>query len=299
MQRTALVVGVANQRSLAWSSALALLRGDFDHVIVTYQNERFQNSIEKMVLKENKDNGLKSGSSTAVPKLISCLSCEVANESEVHSLFDERIPSLLHDRAISLHDRLNLNMNMKLDAMVHCVAYAPADAMKSAFDLPFLNTTKESFEIAHSISSHSLITLSKHALPLLSCEGDDESVERSPSITALTYLGSSRAVQNYNVMGPAKASLEASVRGLALELSPPPHSIRVNAVSAGPVNTLAARGIRNFGEMKHEAEERSFLKRSVTGDEVGNLVEFVAGSRASGVTGQVLFCDGGYSSFGG
>jgi enoyl-[acyl-carrier protein] reductase I len=100
-------------------------------------------------------------------------------------------------------------------------------------------------------------------------------------------------------MGPAKASLEACMRGLALEISPPPHCIRVNAVSAGPINSLAARGIRDFNEMRKEARENSFLKRSVTGEEVGNMVEFVAGSRASGMTGQVLFCDGGYSSFGG
>jgi len=84
-----------------------------------------------------------------------------------------------------------------------------------------------------------------------------------------------------------------------MEISPPPHKIRVNAISAGPVNTLAARGIRDFNGLKHEAEERSFLKRSVTAEEVGSMVEFIAGNRASGVTGQVLFCDGGYSSYGG
>lgn len=290
MQRTALVIGVANQRSIAWSSALALLRGEFDHVIVTYQNERFQKSIERMVSDQN-DHSKKIATPGSIPKFMSSLPCDVSgNCSDLHSLFKERIPALLHERG----------QELKLDAMIHSIAFAPAEAMKSKYDLPLLNTTKEAFEIAHDISAHSLLNLSKHALPLLSRQEDvNYGASRSPSITCLTYLGSSRAVRNYNVMGPAKASLEACMRGLAMELSPPPHCVRVNAVSAGPINSLAARGIRNFNEMKNDAEEKSFLKRSVTGEEVGNMVEFVAGSRASGVTGQVLFCDGGYSSFGG
>lgn len=295
------MIGVANQRSLAWSSALALLRGEFDHVIVTYQNERFQPSIERMISKQNdsmkKIQEESQSSASAAPKFMSSLPCDVMNEVEVESVFNERIPSLLTDAG-------DANVTVKLDALVHCVAYAPPEAMKSARDFALLNTSKEAFEMAHSISSHSLLNMSKHALPLLSCQGDayandSQNIQRYPSITALTYLGASRAVRNYNIMGPAKASLEACVRGLALELSPPPHNIRVNAVSAGPVNTLAARGIRNFNEMKCEAEERSFLKRSVTAEEVGNMVGFVAGSQASGVTGNILFCDGGYHAFGG
>lgn len=295
MQRTALVVGVANHRSLAWSSALALLQGEFNHVIVTYQNERFKKTIQKMVSDQN-DHLKKICAPLKIPKHISCLPCDVSDsESELRLLFEEKIPSLLHGR----NREISANpCSLKLDAMVHSIAFAPTDSMKSSHELPLLNTGKEDFEIAHSISSHSLLTLSKHALSLMSCEGDGDN-SRSPSITSLTYLGSSRSVKNYNVMGPAKASLEACMRGLALEISPPPHCIRVNAVSAGPVNTLAGRGIRHFNEMRHESEQRSFLKRSITGEEVGNLVEFVASSRASGVTGQVMFCDGGYSSFGG
>jgi enoyl-[acyl-carrier protein] reductase I len=302
MQRTALVVGVANQRSLAWSSALALLRGEFDHVIVTYENERFQKSIQHLVSAEN-DNLKKmslASKTSQPPKLISCLPCDVVgSETDLSSLFDERIPSLLHERNNNLPPELSDSHNLKLNALVHSIAFAPAESMKSADDLALLNTTREDFTVAHSISAHSLLNLSKHALPLLSCQGDGDDLERHPSITSLTYLGSTRAVRNYNVMGPAKASLEACIRGLSLEISSQPHRIRVNAVSAGPVNTLAGRGIRDFNEMRKEAEEKSFLKRSVTGTEVGNMVEFVAGSRASGVTGQVLFCDGGYSSFGG
>jgi enoyl-[acyl-carrier protein] reductase I len=292
-QRTALVVGVANKRSIAWSSALALLKGEFNHVIVTYQNERFKQSIEGMISKQN-DALKQEYSFQDVSKHISCLPCDLAHESEIQSLMDEVLPSLIQDR----NQDLGIHSTIKLDALVHSIAFAPSRAMKSG-DFPLLHTTMEDFNIAHSISSHSLITMSKHALPLLSCTDDDDPTMRSPSITALTYLGSTRAVRNYNIMGPAKASLEACVRGLAMEISPPPHNIRVNAVSAGPVNTLAARGILNFNELRHEAEERSFLKRSVTAEEVGNMVEFVAGRKASGVTGQVLFCDGGYSSYGG
>jgi len=262
---------------------------------------------------------------------ISCLPCDVTHEDQIQQLFQERIPSLLEtlngDSGSDSGSNSN-NQRVALDAMVHSVAYAPASAMKNAsaslsvdddddddetdkqLSLSLLNTSREDFNTAHAISAHSLITMSKYALPLLSCQydhdHDDESDDhdddgvgiRSPSITTLSYLGATRAVSNYNIMGPAKASLESIVRGLAFELSPPPHRIRVNAVSAGPVNTLAARGIKDFGILRSQVEGRSMLRRSVTGEEVGNVVEFVASGKASGITGQVLFCDGGYSSVG-
>lgn len=331
--KTALVLGVANQRSLAWSCALSLLRGEFNHVIVTYQNDRFQKSVKGLV--QNYNDEQSTGDSVhSTNKLLSCLSCDISEESQVEELFGEKIPLLLlrnkgptgvssSSSNSSLPERDLVSAPVKLDALVHCIAFAPSKAMKdSTVDLPLLNTDVKDFATAHCISAHSLLTVSRYALPLLSSslchtihhDGGEEKEEVGPlscssnttktsigssSITALTYLGSTRAVRNYNVMGPAKASLEACVRGLAMELSPPPHCIRVNAISAGPVNTLAARGIRNFNDMRHQVQERSFLKRHVTGEEVGNAVEFVAGSRASGITGQVIFCDGGYSSWGG
>lgn len=325
-QRTALVLGVANQRSLAWSCALALLRGEFNHVIVTYQNDRFKKSVESLVFDAN-NLLLSQRTAEDVHKRLSCLACDISDDSQIDSMFREDIPHLLVSRRQEQQPSI-----IKLDALVHCIAFAPSTAMKdSGSEFPLLNTSQKDFEMAHSISAHSLLSVSRHALPLLSCCGDDdgdtmisssvagdgdgdgvgstfeshstdttrekkEAQPKSSSITALTYLGSIRAVRNYNVMGPAKASLEACVRGLAMELSPPPHGIRVNAVSAGPVNTLAARGIRDFNRMKNHVQEQSFLQRCVTGEEVGNVVEFLAGSKASGITGQVVFCDGGYSS---
>ena len=112
----------------------------------------------------------------------------------------------------------------------------------------------------------------------------------------LSYLGAVRAVPHYNVMGPAKASLEALVRGLALELGP---TIRVNGVSAGPISTLAAKGIQGFDRMKEDVKDRSLLKRNITADEVGETVAFLASSSSSGITGQILYVDGGYSAVAG
>lgn len=289
MQKAALVLGVANQKSIAWACVQSLLEREFDHVFLTYQNERFKKTVDDMTGQWNALN-----KNHGKLKSISHYACDVSSEEEVRRLFQEQIPEYLNtskDRKIAL------------DAIVHSIAYAPSDAMKSGPELSLLNTTREAFEISHQISAYSLVSVARHALPLLSSSSIDDHYdgvyhERYPSITALTYLGSSRAVKNYNVMGPAKASLEATVRGLALELSPPPHKIRVNAVSAGPVNTLAARGIKDFNEMRKEAEARSFLKRSVSSTEVGNTVAFLAGPSASGITGQVIFCDGGYASSG-
>ena len=308
MSKAAIVFGVANQRSLAWSATLALLnQANFDHIIVTYQNDRHKAAVEKLVDDQNAylKNCLSLSTSREEqqysPKIISSLQCDVSLENDVKVLFTDRLPSLLcmqlRNKGIS-HQR-----EIKLDALVHSVAFAPADAMKGDETLPLLNTSHDAFVTAHVISAYSLLAVSKYALNLLSCHTIDEEgknvhkQKRSPSITALSYIGSSRAVRNYNVMGPAKASLESIVRGLALELGPEPHSIRVNCVSSGPVNTLAARGIKGFVEMKQDAAKKSCLNRNVTSDEVASLVAFLAdGERSSGITGQTVFCDSGFSS---
>jgi enoyl-[acyl-carrier protein] reductase I len=296
--KVGIVFGVANQRSIAWSSALALMNyANFDHVIVTYQNDRNKASVEKLVQDQNY-NWKKSPS----PKSMTCLPCDVSVDDDVRLLFSERIPQSISSMQVENNWTCD-HPDLVIDALVHSVAFAPADAMKGNDSLPFLNTSRDAFVLSHVISAYSLLTVSKYALNYLCPNfliGDSATSiqrKRSPSITAVSYIGSTRAVRNYNIMGPAKASLEAIIRGLALELGPEPYSIRVNGVSSGPINTLAARGIQGFVEMKQDAAKRSCLNRNATAAEVGSLVAFLADEdRSSGITGQILFCDSGFSS---
>ena len=295
-RRTALVCGVANARSIAWASARCLLRSGYN-VVCTYQSERFASQVERLVQRENEDmvarhqqGGVDASSGSNNAPTMTCLPCDVSCDDSVESLFSERLPACLSD--ITQQQQSN-----RLDALIHSVAYAPPDAMK---DGALLDTSRESFGVAHNVSSYSLILMARHALPMMSAGSDDDDNEThstSASIIALSYLGATRAVPNYNIMGPAKASLESVVRGLALELGPPPHSIRVNAVSAGPINTMAAKGIRGFTDMRTDSEDRSMIRRNVTSEEVADTVVFLSG--ATGITGQTLYVDGGYSSVAG
>ena len=300
-RRTALVCGVANARSIAWASARCLLRSGYD-VVCTYQSERFASQVEGLVRRENEDvlarhqqGGIGASSSFNHVPTMSCLPCDVSCDDSVESLFSKRLPACLSDMAPQQQSK---QKQQRLDALIHSVAYAPPDAMK---DGTLLDTSRESFGMAHDVSSYSLILMARHALPMMSAGSDDDNESdtnsTSASITALSYLGATRAVPNYNIMGPAKASLESVVRGLALELGPPPHRIRVNAVSAGPINTMAAKGIRGFTDMRTDAEQRSMIRRNVTSEEVADAVVFLSG--ATGITGQTLYVDGGYSSVAG
>jgi enoyl-[acyl-carrier protein] reductase I len=171
----------------------------------------------------------------------------------------------------------------KLHLVLHSVAYAPKDALEGQF----VNTTREAYRVAHDISAYSLVALSRAAAPLMTDGG---------SIIAMTYYGSEKVVPHYNVMGVAKASLEASTRYLAYDLGP--KKIRVNCISAGPVNTLAARGISGFGEMLKHYEAHSPLKRNVVPDELGATGAFLASDGAAAITGQVLYVDCGYQIMG-
>ncbi|MBF0255357.1 MAG: enoyl-ACP reductase [Gammaproteobacteria bacterium] len=172
-----------------------------------------------------------------------------------------------------------------LDGIVHSMAFAPRDHLEGSF---LDNLTREGFSQAHDISAYSFAALAKAGLPLM--EG------RNAALVTMTYLGAVRVVPNYNVMGVAKASLEATVRYLADSLGP--KGIRVNAVSAGPIRTLAASGIKNFKSMLEEAEGKTPLRRNVTIEEVGNAAAFLCSDLASGITGDVLYVDSGYHILG-
>lgn len=171
----------------------------------------------------------------------------------------------------------------KLHLMLHSVAFAPKDALEGEF----VNTSREAFRIAHDISAYSLVALSRASAPLMTEGG---------SIVAMTYYGAEKVVPHYNVMGVAKASLEASTRYLAYDLGP--KKIRVNCISAGPMNTLAARGIAGFTDMLKHYEAHSPLKRNVLPEELGATGTFLASDGAAAITGQVLYVDCGYQIMG-
>ena len=169
-----------------------------------------------------------------------------------------------------------------IDGLVHSIGFAPTDQLEGDFTEV---TTREGFQIAHDISSYSFTALAKAALPVLN--------ENSALLT-LTYLGSIQSLPNYNVMGLAKASLEANTRFLAASLGK--KGIRVNAISAGPIKTLAASGVKNFRSMLSEYAERAPLGRTVTTDEVGNVAAFLCSDLASGITGEITYVDAGFNT---
>jgi enoyl-[acyl-carrier protein] reductase I len=172
-----------------------------------------------------------------------------------------------------------------LDVVVHAVAFAPSDAIRGGF---VESTTRENFRIAHDISSYSLTAIAKAAQPMMA--------GRAGAFVTLTYLGAVRSLPSYNVMGLAKASLEASVRFLAADLGP--QGIRVNAISAGPIKTLAAAGIGGFRKMLGHVASIAPLRRNVTIEDVGNTAAFLCSDLASGITGEVIYVDAGYSTVG-
>ena len=194
------------------------------------------------------------------------LPCDVAHDGQIDALFD----TLAREWGA-------------MDGLLHSIAFAPREALAG----DYLDAiSREAFGVAHDISSYSLAALSKGARPLM--QG------RPGSIVTLTYLGAVRSVPNYNVMGLAKASLEANVRYLAACLGP--QGIRANGISAGPIKTLAAAGIGNFSKLLSRFEARAPLHRGITIDEVGNVAAFLFSDLASAITGEILYVDGGYST---
>jgi enoyl-[acyl-carrier protein] reductase I len=171
----------------------------------------------------------------------------------------------------------------KLNLLLHSVAFAPKDALEGEF----VNTSREAFRVAHDVSAYSLVALVRAAAPLMTDGG---------SIVAMSYYGAEKVMPHYNVMGVAKAALEAGTRYLAYDLGP--KKIRVNCISAGPVNTLAARGIAGFQEMLKHYEAHAPLKRNVLPEELGATGVFLASDGAAAITGQVIYVDSGYQIMG-
>jgi enoyl-[acyl-carrier protein] reductase I len=172
-----------------------------------------------------------------------------------------------------------------LDVLVHAVAFAPREALAGGFTE---STSREAFRIAHDVSSYSLTALARGAAPLMA--------GRAGAIVTLSYLGAVRSIPSYNVMGLAKASLEANVRFLAADLGP--KGIRVNGISAGPIKTLAAAGIGGFRKMLSRVAEVAPLRRNVTLEDVGNTAAFLCSDLAGGITGEIVYVDGGFNSVG-
>jgi enoyl-[acyl-carrier protein] reductase I len=194
------------------------------------------------------------------------LACDVASDEQIARLFDTLRAEWQH-----------------VDGLLHSIAFAPREALSG----DFLNAlSRSAFATAHDVSSYSFAALAKASRPLLA--------GRDASLLTLTYLGAARAVANYNVMGLAKASLEANVRYLAATLGP--EGTRVNAISAGPIKTLAAAGIAGFSKILHFVEENAPLRRNVTIDEVGNVAAFYFSPMSSAITGEVTYVDCGFSN---
>lgn len=246
--RHALVMGVANHRSLSWAIADCLHQAGA-MLCLTYASERFKGMVEEVA---------------AGRPNVMLLECDVTK--------DEQIDAVAR--------RLEQEWGA-VEMLVHGIAFARKEDLEGRF----VSTPREGFQAALEVSAYSLLNVTHRMLPLLEKNG--------ASIVTLSYLAAERAVPNYNVMGSAKAVLEQSVRQLALELGP--SNIRINAVSAGPVSTLAARGIHGFTDMLKKHAERAPLRRNVTKEEVGKAGLFLLSDLGSGVTGEVLMVDGGYS----
>jgi len=196
------------------------------------------------------------------------LPCDVSSDDEIAQLFQD----------------LEKHWD-GLDILVHSIGFAPREAIQDGY---LDHLTRENFAIAHDISSYSLSALAKAARPLMKGRGG--------AVLTLTYLGAERALANYNVMGVAKASLEASVRYLAYNLGP--EGTRVNAISAGPIKTLAAAGVGNFRKMLEHVEHNAPLRRNVSIEQVGNVAAFLCSDLAAGITGEITFVDSGYNILG-
>ena len=246
-----LVLGIANDRSIAWGIAEALHR-DGAQLAFNYLNEALERRVRPLASS--------IGCSHVYP-------CDVQSDEQLDAMFA----------------RIKEDWG-GIDGVVHSLAFADKEDLSGRF----VNTSRSGFQLALDISAYSLIAVARRALPLMS--------ENGGSIVTLTYLGAERVVPNYNVMGVAKAALEASVRYLAADLGE--FGVRVNAISAGPIKTLAASGIPHFKDMLAAFAEKAPLKRNVTQEDVANTGLYLLGPLGRGVTGEVLYVDCGFNIMG-
>lgn len=247
--RTFVVMGVANKRSIAWGISQSLAKAGA-RLIFTYAGERLEKSVRQLVETLDRDDHL-------------VLPCDITNDEQIAQTFQQ-----IKDEVGIIH------------GLAHCIAFANKEELEGEY----LNTTRDGFLLAHNISAYSLTAVAKEARPLMSDGG---------SIITLTYLGGEKVIKNYNVMGVAKASLDASVKYLANDLGK--DGIRVNAISAGPIRTLAAKGIGGFNDVLKEIEEKAPLRKTTTQEEVGDTALFLVSDLARGITGEILHVDGGYN----
>lgn len=246
--RTYVVMGVANKRSIAWGIARSLHNAGA-RLIFTYAGERLEKSVRELVETLDRDDSL-------------VLPCDITSDEEIEKCFAE-----IKEKAGVIH------------GLAHCIAFANKEDLEG----DYMNTTRDGFLLAHNISSYSLTAVAKASKDLMTEGG---------SIVTLTYLGGERVLQNYNVMGVAKASLDASVRYLASDLGK--YGIRVNSISAGPIRTLSAKGVSDFNSILRLIEEKAPLRRTTTPEEVGDTAVFLFSDLARGITGENIHVDSGY-----
>ena len=249
--KRAIVFGVANQRSIAWSIA-SILHEAGATIALAYQNERVKSGIERLVAPWEDDAPL--------------IECDVSDDANVEAAFGQAGDAL-----------------GGLDVIVHSIAFANREDLGGRF----IDTGREGFRIALDISAYSLVSIARYGTPLMTGGG---------SIVTLTFQAAERAFPGYNVMGTAKAALENEVRLLAADLGS--DNIRVNAISAGPLDTLSSRVIRHYRDMKRIHAERSPMGRNITVDEVAKTALYLCSDLSSGVTGEVVHVDTGYNVMG-
>ena len=244
--KNGIVLGVANERSIAWAITQSLSAAGA-RLALTYQGDRLKQRVERLA--ESLDD----------PVL---LPCDATDDSQIEEVFGALAKEF-----------------GEISFLIHSIAFANREDLSGRF----VDTSREGFRVAMEVSAYSLLPMVQHAAPLMTGGG---------SVVAMTFDASQRVYPGYNVMGSAKAALEHAVRQLAAEMGP--DNIRVNAISAGPLETLAARGITGFRDMRHAHAERAPLQRNITVDEVAQTALFLCSNMASGITGAVIPVDAGY-----